>query len=181
MHFHRNFVLGDWSQRNEGTLGEIKAQMAEFISDQSANGWNRNLKADQASSSSTGKALNMQKICGVIVKLNVKRIPWLINYTDKTKPMKTDRGRVHKYAVPVDILMDIWKSQQTNCPTTLRISPNENILWLIVKYPADQLYCKKAKQNIEAILSDYEYFANGSPEDREFGVNPYEQENDFSV
>ena len=98
--------------------------------------------------------------------------------------MKTDRGvSVHKYAVPVDVLMDILKIATANqLPNYIDgISPNENILWLIVKYPADQLYCKKAKQNIEAILSDYEYFANGSPEDREFGVNPYEQENDFSV
>ncbi|CAN5600115.1 hypothetical protein BH11BAC2_BH11BAC2_20350 [soil metagenome] len=94
--------------------------------------------------------------------------------------MKTEiKDTVKTFAVPADMLMDILqivlKSELPNRNKGINIK--ENVLWLSVKFPADNPNSKGAKENIETHLNDYGLYANGAPEDAEFGN--YSSEDDF--
>jgi hypothetical protein len=94
--------------------------------------------------------------------------------------MKTEKTAIVKtYAVPSDMLMDILQIVlKTELPNRNKgINVKENVLWLSVKFPFDNPHSKEAKQNIESLLSDYGLYANGAPEDAEFGN--YTSEDDF--
>lgn len=96
--------------------------------------------------------------------------------------MKTDQKVIARtYAIPMEMLMGILKIVFKNeLPNHIEgINVKENIIRLNVKYPADHPFGKETKENIEMLLADYGYYANGAPSDREWGNNPYQEENDF--
>jgi hypothetical protein len=94
--------------------------------------------------------------------------------------MKTEiKIPVKTFAIPSDMLMDILQIVLRNeLPNRNKgINVKENVLWLSVKFPSDNPNSKDAKRNIESLLNDYGLYANGAPEDAEFGN--YSSEDDF--
>lgn len=96
--------------------------------------------------------------------------------------MKTQKKEIKRtYGVPLDMLLDILKIIfRYELPQRIEgVNVKESVVRLSVKYPADSPYRKEAKDNIEALLGDYGYYANGSPEDRSWDGFPPDYENDF--
>lgn len=84
--------------------------------------------------------------------------------------MKTDQKVIARtYAIPMDMLMDILRIVFKNeLPNHIEgINVKENIIRLNVKFPANHPFGKETKENIETLLADYGYYANGTPDEWE--------------
>ena len=74
------------------------------------------------------------------------------------------------YSVPLDMLMDVLRILfENNVPNRITgISVKDNLLWLDVKLSPDHPYRKDIMSNIDALLSDYLFYLNGTTDEGEF-------------